>query len=1195
MASSYDVFLSFRGPDTRNNFTSHLHSKLVASGIHPFIDDEELERGEEISPSLIRGIEGCRISLIVFSANYASSKWCLDELVKIMECRKTLGHTVFPIFYRVEPSDVRHQTGSFAEAFVQHKAANRSAVKVSRWIAALHEAANLSGFHLSTTSNRGEAGFIDDIVDQIGRRLTNTYLHVADYPIGIDSRVEEISKSLCVGADDDVHMVGIWGMGGIGKTSVAKAIYNKFYRSFEGTSFLANVGETAKQSNGKIILQETLLSDILRPTEIEVGNPDRGIIVIKERLRKRKVLVIVDDVDDVDQLTALAIRHDSFGPGSRIVITTRDQHLLEQLKVSIHLTREMNKEEALELFSWHAFQNYCPDAEFLELSRTVVTYCGGLPLALEVLGSFLFGRKDVRDWKSTLKKLERIPDGKIQKKLKISYDAIDENQKNLFLDVSCFFIGMDKNHVINILEGCGLSAAIDTSVLIQRCLLVVSEKNKLTMHNLLRDMGREVVREQSPEDPEERSRLWCQEDVLDILTEGSGTKEIKGLALNLQRSQKKTFRTQAFRKMKKLKLLQLNYVELIGEYDHLSKNLRWLCWHGFSLKSIGTDFLNQGNLVSMDLQYSNLVQVWEHPRVLKELKILNLSHSHYLTQSPDFSKLPNLEYLIMKGCKSLSEMHQSIGDVKRVALVNLKDCKMLKDLPKNFYKLRGIETLVLSGCSRFENFVEDIGEMTSLKTLAVSGTAISQVPPYIGRLTNLNYSSVQGLVRLKLRFPDVPKNYFPHEYTSLMYCNLEGSNVHNLPQPSGISHLERPCFYNCTHLPASGDLPDHCTALAIIPNSNSSEASRQSILQGLTATGDGGIYLPGNDFPKQFTYVRESDQVFFQVPQTNLQAFAVCVVCSSCFDEDMSPSGISIFVTNYTKRIRFVVKPTPLTEITSHEVIWRVNLLNDQFNLEGDDFVKVEVAIGSGFRVKKTGVSLVWDPKLINENTIECEPIPYKYFPSDADNPAGGHYYNIKSSSSSPLPSYSSSSRHWKYEVFLSFRGEDTGRTFTDHLYAALDRAGVVTFRDAEGLRSEENISEELVRIIQECRISLIIFSENYADSSWCLEELVQILECRKTRGQLAFPVFYYVDSSHVRNQAGSFGKAFKNHEARETEDKISGWRAALTGAANLTGYDTSVCRVEGICIEIIVDKICESLGKGILLVPREAIASRLM
>ncbi|XP_024169395.1 TMV resistance protein N-like [Rosa chinensis] len=155
----------------------------------------------------------------------------------------------------------------------------------------------------------------------------------------------------------------------------------------------------------------------------------------------------------------------------------------------------------------------------------------------------------------------------IQKKLRISSDAIGENQKNLFLYVSCFFIGMDKNYVIKILEGCGLSAIIDISVLIQCCLVVVSEKNKLTMHNLLRDMG---VRKYTPNTLKNVVRVWRQEDVLDVNI--SGTKKIKALALNLQRSLKKSFRTKPFTKMK-LKFLQLNYVELIGDYDHLSKHL----------------------------------------------------------------------------------------------------------------------------------------------------------------------------------------------------------------------------------------------------------------------------------------------------------------------------------------------------------------------------------------------------------------------------------------------------------------------------------------------------------------------------------------------------------------------------------------------------------------------------------------------
>ncbi|PRQ20969.1 putative P-loop containing nucleoside triphosphate hydrolase, leucine-rich repeat domain, L [Rosa chinensis] len=649
----------------------------------------------------------------------------------------------------------------------------------------------------------------------------------------------------------------------------------------------------------------------------------------------------------------------------------------------------MNEEEAFELFNWHAFQNHCPNAGFLNLSKSVVTYCGGLPLALEVLGSFLF-KGSKRDWKSTLEKLKKIPDDKIQDKLRISFDAIDENQKDIFLHISCFLIGMDRNYVTQILHGCGYFPETGIRVLIHRCLVTVNERNKLMMHDLLREMGREVVRAESPKRPEKRSRLWRQDDVIDVLTEESGTEEIEGLALNLQRTDKKSFSSKAFTNMRRLNLLQLNYVQLTGDYANLSKKLIWLCWRGFSPNFIGTEFLNQGKLVSIDLRYSNLIKFWEHSRLLEKLKILNLSHSHYLTQSPDFSKLPNLEYLILKDCESLSEIHQSVGHLKRLALLNLKNCKMLKDLPRSFYKLTSIKTLVLFGCSRFENLGEDIGKMISLTTLLVHGTAMSQVPSSVGRLQNLNYSSMQGLIRVKLRFPEVPKNYFPalpQGFTSLIYLNLAGSSSGpSLPKLSGLSNLEYLRFNNMANLPASRDLPtslkelevDHCTALEIIPNI--SKTLRHNILQGWTASGDGGIFLP--DIPKWFAYVRKSERVFFQVPQVigcNLEAFTVCAVCSSSFNEHISPTGISIFVTNYTKLINFAVRPDHLTEITSDEVVvWQVNLSNNDFNLEGGDFVEVEAVTGSGFTVKNTGVGLVWDPKLVNENKIESEPIPYE-------------------------------------------------------------------------------------------------------------------------------------------------------------------------------------------------------------------------
>ena len=142
----YDVFLSFRGEDTRKSFTDHLYTTLKQKGIFTFRDDEKLERGEPIKPKLLKAIEELRFAIVILSKNYARSMWYLDELIKIMECKESMGSIVYPIFYDVDPSEVRKQTGTYAQAFVKHEKENIE--KVHMWRAALIEVANLSGWYL---------------------------------------------------------------------------------------------------------------------------------------------------------------------------------------------------------------------------------------------------------------------------------------------------------------------------------------------------------------------------------------------------------------------------------------------------------------------------------------------------------------------------------------------------------------------------------------------------------------------------------------------------------------------------------------------------------------------------------------------------------------------------------------------------------------------------------------------------------------------------------------------------------------------------------------------------------------------------------------------------------------------------------------------------------------------------------------
>ena len=160
---------------------------------------------------------------------------------------------------------------------------------------------------------------------------------------------------------------------------------------------------------------------------------------------------------------------------------------------------------------------------------------------------------------------------------------------------------------------------------------------------------------------------------------------------------------------------------------------------------------------------------------------------------------------------------------------------------------------------------------------------------------------------------------------------------------------------------------------------------------------------------------------------------------------------------------------------------------------------------------------------------------------------------NTQGASPSSSPS-SSSTLRWKYEVFLSFRGKDTRNSFTDHLYNALVKKGIFTFRDDEELERGEPISKELPKAIAESRVAIVILSKRYASSTWCLDELAKILKCKKEMGLIVLPVFHYVRPSDVRDQKGSFKKDFAKHEADNTP-QVKTWRDAFTEVASFSGW----------------------------------------
>ncbi|XP_031737216.1 TMV resistance protein N isoform X3 [Cucumis sativus] len=509
---TFDVFLSFRGEDTRSNFTSHLNMALRQRGINVFIDNR-ISRGQEISASLFEAIEESKISIVIISQNYASSSWCLNELVKIIMCKELRGQVVLPIFYKVNPSQVRKQNGAFGEAFAELEV--RFFDKMQAWGEALTAVSHMSGWVVLEKDD--EANLIQKIVQQVWKKLTcsTMQLPVTKYPVGIDRQFENLLSHVMI---DGTRMVGLHGIGGMGKTTLAKTLYNRIADDFEGCCFLANIREASKQHEGLVRLQEKLLYEILMDDFIRVSDLYKGINIIRNRLCSKKILLILDDIDTSEQLQVLAGGYDWFGYGSKVIVTTRNEHLLDIHGFNkLRSVPELNYGEALELFSWHAFQCSSPPTEYLQLSKDAVNYCKNLPLALEVLGSFLYST-DQSKFKGILEEFAISNlDKDIQNLLQVSYDELEGDVQEMFLFISCFFVGEDKTMVETMLKSCGcLCWEKGIQKLMNLSLLTINQWNKVEMHDLIQQLGHTIARSKTSISPSEK-KLLVGDDAMHVL------------------------------------------------------------------------------------------------------------------------------------------------------------------------------------------------------------------------------------------------------------------------------------------------------------------------------------------------------------------------------------------------------------------------------------------------------------------------------------------------------------------------------------------------------------------------------------------------------------------------------------------------------------------------------------------------------
>ncbi|KAI9092471.1 hypothetical protein K1719_027599 [Acacia pycnantha] len=802
----YDVFLSFHGEDTRLGFVGFLRESLRQRGIRVFYDDDSIRTGEEITPALFKAIQESRIAIIVFSKNYAKSTFCLRELEKILECFTEEGRLVYPVFYYVDPSELRHPsrhpTGSYAEALAgQEERFKDDKQKVEKWRLALSQAANLKGCHLKSQI-ANEQMCANEITNEVLAKINHNYaFYVTDYPVGLVPRVKQVVSLLDLWSEKKNKMVGIVGPGGIGKSTIARATYNSIGDYFEGLCFLSNVGQMSKVPNGLAHLQEELLCKLVLEKDLKLGDVYEGIPKIQHRLGHKKILLILDDVDELKQLKALAGSWSWFGPGSRIVITTRNKHLLASHDVNnIYHVGELNDEESLQLLSWHAFRTENVGSDFIEVSKRAILYSCGFPLALELIGSNLRD-KGVGEWQSALDQYKNVQEERVFGVLRLSYDSLTEIERKFFLDLAFLPNGVELGEVMYMLSCLhGFEPKYAIGVLIDKSLIKI-EDDRMFMHDLIKAMGKEIVRQESPNEPGKRSRLWCYEDILHVFEQNTGTCNVEVIVLDLpgDSGAQIQWNGNAFMNMKNLKMLVINNASFSICPTHLPKSLRWLKWKGYPFRFLPD--ISSTKLFCLDLSCSSFDTLQPFTKTFHTLSRMNFRNCKSLQQIPDLSGVSNLKELWLDGCTKLVEIHHSIGRLNKLKELSAMRCNNLEILPPHLW-LTSLEQLNLFGCSSLSSFPDILVEMKYIQTLDIGRTAITALPSSMCNLIGLetlNMEECPYLEQLPTTIYLLPNLWelnanFSKLMTHFKMCEGGEENLGCYAMSLKLGHL---CFSNC--------------------------------------------------------------------------------------------------------------------------------------------------------------------------------------------------------------------------------------------------------------------------------------------------------------------------------------------------------------------------------------------------------------
>lgn len=802
--------------------------------------------GDTLTCQIQDAIKTASAHVAIFSTRYAESNWCMDELHLMVKS----GKPIIPVFYHVRPTELRWTRGKgvYAEALsnLKKKKTHDSqprygSATIEKWRNALSTVAEISGLDLEAF-NGDEGELIDKVVESVSKKLKRTYFDVAEYPTGLDEKVQDFeNKVLLVQQQQDKpQVIGIVGMGGMGKTTLVQELFNRKSSDYHRSCFLSDVRENAGKTSLHS-LQNKLLNSLIQLDE-KIESVSEGIELLKTHLSSCEALVILDDVDHVNQLNALlrpirTVLH----PHSLILITSRDKDVLTRSRVeesSIYKLTGLSTQQSQELFCRHAFTQGHPLPGFEDLVEKFLKACYGLPLSLKVFGALVYGN-DKSFWEDQLDRLEQILPDEIQKRLQISYYALQMDEKQIFLDVACFFIGEKRDTAIRIWDGSGWKGSLGFQSLQNKSLVEVDTENEIRMHHHLRDMGRDLAN-----DPGLPRRFWRWNQIDDLFQQSSVVAEVRGISIRLGKYQDKDVdnlykdvdnlyvtisrdKLDKPRKMRKLQLLDMDMdhfyldnaedvLESILSVVH-SPNLLWLRCDNCLYHSLPS-WIPVMNLRVLKVGGQKLETLWQEasqvPLQLRELEIeaplsdipksigllkhlerIVVKGSAFENLPEEFSHLLSLKYLkiVRSGIRSLPE---SFGNLTNLKHIDLSHSWELEGLPNSFGNLTNLKHINLSSSMELEGLPNSFGNLTGLKHLDLSHCiSLNLSRETLGNICTLEYIDLTGCDRI-----EVLPSQLSHQQ-SLEILDLELENLIELPSDLGeLRSLKSLNLRNCYRL-----------------------------------------------------------------------------------------------------------------------------------------------------------------------------------------------------------------------------------------------------------------------------------------------------------------------------------------------------------------------------------------------------------